>query len=215
VVSTSSGRRGRTSVFWFKARRPTTSLSPIIVVRRVPRPPLRGGARESNPAWPGWKPRTSAARPRALRQVEGVRVEITRLIARPLTTLWAVPGAVSSPPTTAARRCPDQCLSVGLVGIEPTSSGLRDRCITLSATVPRKWPVRESNPPFRLEGPMSSTDRRTSRRRRAPSTQLRLRQCAHVFRSGPGGARTLVCGFSGRRYTVSATAPNKKTRRLL
>ena len=26
--------------------------------------------------------------------------------------------------------------SVGLVGIEPTSSGLRDRCITLSATVP-------------------------------------------------------------------------------
>ena len=29
-----------------------------------------------------------------------------------------------------------QCLSVGPVGIEPTSPGLRDRNITLSATVP-------------------------------------------------------------------------------
>jgi hypothetical protein len=33
---------------------------------------------------------------------------------------------------------------------------------------------------------------------------------AHAERSGPGGARTLVCGFSGRRYTVSATSPTKK-----
>jgi hypothetical protein len=41
-----------------------------------------------------------------------------------------ITGAVSSP-------LDDQCVcSVGLVGIEPTSSGLRDRCIALSATIP-------------------------------------------------------------------------------
>jgi hypothetical protein len=41
----------------------------------------------------------------------------------------------------------DQCLiSVGPVGIEPTSSGLRDRCITLSATVPNQSARRELNP---------------------------------------------------------------------
>ena len=42
-----------------------------------------------------------------------------------------------------------QCLSllsVGPVGIEPTSSGLRDRCITLSATVPNQSAWWESNP---------------------------------------------------------------------
>jgi hypothetical protein len=33
---------------------------------------------------------------------------------------------------------------------------------------------------------------------------------ARSERSGPGGARILVCGFSGRRYTVSATGPTKK-----
>ena len=38
------------------------------------------------------------------------------------------------------------CLSVGPVGIEPTSSGLRDRCITLSATVPNQSARRELNP---------------------------------------------------------------------
>ena len=40
----------------------------------------------------------------------------------------------------------DQCLSVGPVGIEPTSSGLRDRCITLSATVPNQSARWELNP---------------------------------------------------------------------
>ena len=35
---------------------------------------------------------------------------------------------------------------MGLVGIGPTSSGLRDRCITLSATVPIYLAWRESNP---------------------------------------------------------------------
>ena len=40
-----------------------------------------------------------------------------------------ITGAESSP-------LDDPCLSVGPVGIEPTSSGLRDRRITVSATVP-------------------------------------------------------------------------------
>ena len=35
---------------------------------------------------------------------------------------------------------------VGPVGIEPTSSGLRDRCITLSATVPHQSARWELNP---------------------------------------------------------------------
>ena len=35
---------------------------------------------------------------------------------------------------------------VGPVGIEPTSSGLRDRCITLSATVPNQSARWELNP---------------------------------------------------------------------
>ena len=50
-----------------------------------------------------------------------------------------ITGAVSSP-------LDDQCLSVGPVGIEPTSSGLRDRCITLSATVPNQSARWELNP---------------------------------------------------------------------
>ena len=45
----------------------------------------------------------------------------------------------------AARR-PVLFLSVGPVGIEPTSSGLRDRCITLSATVPNQSARWELNP---------------------------------------------------------------------
>ena len=36
--------------------------------------------------------------------------------------------------------------SVGSVGIEPTSAGLRDRCITLSATVPHQSARWELNP---------------------------------------------------------------------
>ena len=38
-------------------------------------------------------------------------------------------------PFKSSSRCPSSA-EVGPVGIEPTSSGLRDRCITLSATVP-------------------------------------------------------------------------------
>lgn len=38
--------------------------------------------------------------------------------------------------------------------------------------------------------------------------------CANVERSGLGGARILVSGSSDQRYTVSATSPTKKARRL-
>ena len=48
-----------------------------------------------------------------------------------------------------AARSPVLVFQVGPVGIEPTSSGLRDRCITLSATVPSKSARRESNPGHR------------------------------------------------------------------
>jgi hypothetical protein len=44
-------------------------------------------------------------------------------------------------------------LSVGLVGIEPTSSGLRDRCIALSATIPyqsARWELNPGHRPARM-----------------------------------------------------------------
>ncbi len=56
-LAASSGRRDRTSVSWFKARKPTTSRSPIIIVRECP-----VGV---EPTSPDWKPGTFAARPRA------------------------------------------------------------------------------------------------------------------------------------------------------
>ena len=52
-ILSSSGRRGRTSVAWFKAREPTTSRSPIIFPSGVFPPSLRlsslGREGESNP----------------------------------------------------------------------------------------------------------------------------------------------------------------------
>jgi hypothetical protein len=44
-------------------------------------------------------------------------------------------------------------------------------------------------------------------------TKLRyvLSLSTHPRRSGLGGARTLVCGSSGHRYTISATSPKSKT----
>jgi hypothetical protein len=61
----------------------------------------------------GWKP--NCQRPKSTGWESNPRPRVTRAVSSPLD---------------------DQCLSVGPVGIEPTSSGLRDRCITLSATVP-------------------------------------------------------------------------------
>ena len=65
----------------------------------------------------------------------------------------SVPGLEPSSPHyesgVFAARSPVLVFQVGPVGIEPTSSGLRDRCITLSATVPSKSARRESNPGHR------------------------------------------------------------------
>ena len=63
---------------------------------------------------------------------------------------------------------------------------------------------------FGLKGPMSSTDRRTSHRRRAPSTQMNHGFCAHLSRSGSGGARIRVCGFSGQAATPSQLPTQQK-----
>ncbi len=48
--------------------------------------------------------------------------------------------------------------------------------------------------------------------RRIFSTQLTPRSCAHLSRSGSGGARIRVSWSSARRYTISATDPTKKAR---
>ena len=64
---------------------------------------------------------------------------------------------------------------VGLVGIEPTSSGLRDRCITLSATIPIQSARWESDP------------RPASYKDAALTTELR------ASASRAGGNRTHTC----------------------
>ena len=79
------------------------------------------------PAHPPWQGDRLAATSWALALcAELSKIESTGWESNPRPR---VTRAVSSP-------LDDQCLSVGPVGIEPTSSGLRDRCITLSATVP-------------------------------------------------------------------------------
>ncbi len=71
----SSGRRGRTSVAWFKARGPTASRSPIT---------FQSALRESNPPVQLGRLMPCANRPRA-HKAEGEGVEPPRLIARPLS----------------------------------------------------------------------------------------------------------------------------------
>ena len=103
--------------------------------------------------------------------------------------------------STWVRRYPTSRTSVRTAGFEPAISctpSRRDSQASLRSDL--SSPCGSRTRFFGLKGPMSSTDRRTSR------------IGAHAERSGPGGARTLVCGFSGRRYTVSATSPTKKTR---
>jgi hypothetical protein len=78
-----------------------------------------------------------------------LEAELSKIIRAPGGTRTLV---AADQPTVGARvRCPrrsrDQCVcSVGLVGIEPTSSGLRDRCIALSATIPYQSARWELNP---------------------------------------------------------------------
>lgn len=64
-----------------------------------------------------------------------------------------------------------------------------------------------------LKGQCPRTDRRTSRSRRAPSTQLTIMVSAQPSRSGSGGARIRVSWSSARRYTLSATDPRTKKAR--
>jgi hypothetical protein len=79
---------------------------------------------------------------------------------------------------------------VGPVGIEPTSSGLRDRCIALSATVPLQSARKESNPrpdPYKR-----------------PALTVELRAAA----SGAGGTRTRICRIKSPEPFGSATTPH-------
>ena len=94
-----------------------------------------------------------------------------------------ITGAVSSP-------LDDQCsYSVGPVGIEPTSSGLRDRCITLSATVPNQSARRELNP------------RPASYKDAALTAELRAQ------RVGPEGIEPTPYGLKVRRAACYTTTP--------
>ena len=83
----SSGRRIRTSVAWFKARKPTASRSPIVIHLKCPM--------GVEPISPAWRAGAFAARPRARLQAEGEGVEPSRLIARPLSRRLPSPIGLS------------------------------------------------------------------------------------------------------------------------
>ena len=118
-----SGRRGRTFVSWFKARRPTTSRSPII--KECP-----AGV---EPALPAWKAGTFAARSRARKApAGGIEPPICDLTGRCLT-VW-----------------PHRIISVRTAGFEPAISCSRGtRNTRLSYVLNRQSAQRESNPHFR------------------------------------------------------------------
>lgn len=75
-------------------------------------------------ASPGWKPGTFAARPRTRVKAEGVRVELTRLIARPLSRRLPSPIGL-----------PFRFLKAPVGGIEPPIIGVTGRRLTV-------WPHR-------------------------------------------------------------------------
>ena len=64
-----------------------------------------------------------------------------------------------------------------------------------------------------LKGRCPRTDRRTGRRRAHIFHAVNSWCCAHLSRSGPGGARIRVPWFSARCYTISATDPTKPTKK--
>jgi hypothetical protein len=85
-----------------------------------------------------------------------LEAELSKIIRAPGGTRTLV---AADQPTVGARGAvslplDDQCVcSVGLVGIEPTSSGLRDRCIALSATIPyqsARWELNPGHRPARM-----------------------------------------------------------------
>ena len=90
-----------------------------------------------------------------------------------LCGFWKAEGRFERPFKPSSRR--PLSAEVGPVGIEPTSSGLRDRCITLSATVPNQSARWELNP------------RPASYKDAALTVELRASE------SRAGGTRTHTC----------------------
>ena len=103
-----------------------------------PRPESSERSAGIEPAPPAWQ---ASALPLRHERLVGSRiVKDHQSTGRDSNPRRRITGAVSLP-------LDDQCVcSVGLVGIEPTSSGLRDRCITLSATIPFQSARWELNP---------------------------------------------------------------------
>ncbi len=103
-----------------------------------PRPESSERSAGIEPAPPAWQ---ASALPLRHERLIGSRiVKDHQSTGRDSNPRRRITGAVSLP-------LDDQCVcSVGLVGIEPTSSGLRDRCITLSATIPNQSARWELNP---------------------------------------------------------------------
>ena len=70
-------------------------------------------------------------------------------------------------------------------------------------------PYRSRTGLFAVKGRRPRTDRRTGLASAHIFHAVDSCSCAHLSRSRPGGVRIRVCGFSGRRYTISATDPTK------
>ena len=158
----SSGRRGRTSVSWFKARRPTASRSPIIVVGKCP-----AGI---EPASPAWKAGASADRPRARRRKVkesnsqgsslgrfrprlpspvGLTFHNEAPVAGLEPAVGQTPRRLNRPIPAINSGTPDH--KVRTAGFEPALSCARStRNTRLSYVLPIKSAQRELNPRFRL-----------------------------------------------------------------
>ena len=111
--------------------------------------------------------------------------------------------------STWVRRYPTSRTSVRTAGLEPAISctpSRRDTQASLRSDL--SSPCGSRTRLFGLKGRCPQPiDERAASARGLCAAEAPV--CAHADRSGPGGARTLVCGFSGRRYTVSATSPTK------
>ncbi len=88
--------------------------------------------------------------------------------------------------------CSATSAQAAVQGVEPRGAVLETACLPASTLL---W-----LPAGRTGAGVTTTS----------ATPRSSRLGADAERSGPGGARTLVCGFSGRRYTISATSPTKK-----
>ena len=114
------------------------------------------------------------------------------------------PGGTRTLVTALRVRCPcrwttSACFQVGPVGIEPTSSGLRDRRITLSATVPLQSARWELNP-----RPASYKDAALTAELRATASRAGGNRTRAPTRSvGPAGLK-VRCAAS---YTTTPNWP--------